>query len=78
MLQMGKMSMLELEMEDLHKVQKCLEREKEMAKEENERLRRQVGCRIGAETDLETSLETLQREYNSMLEENRSLKRKVS
>ena len=47
MLQMGKMSMLELEMEDLHKVQKCLEREKEMAKEENEHLQRQVGCQIG-------------------------------
>lgn len=73
----GKISFLETEIDNLQLQQQGMEKEKQKANEEAERLRRLVGSRMGAESDLELSFEKLRQEYSAMLEEHRFLKRQV-
>jgi chromosome segregation ATPase len=54
-----------------------LEREKFKLREENERFRRQLGGRFGADGKVQNQLETLQKEFNAILDENRSLKKEI-
>lgn len=74
----GRICFLETEIDSLQLKQQDIEREKEKANEEAERLRRLVGSRMGAESDLELSFEKLRQEYSAMLEEQRLMKRQVS
>lgn len=54
---------------------KMLEREKFKLQEDNDRYRRQLGGRYGADGKSQAQLEKLQREYNAILDENRNLKK---
>jgi len=54
-----------------------LDREKSRTLEENERYRRQLGGRYGADGTTQNQMEMLQKEFNAILEENRNLKRKL-
>jgi chromosome segregation ATPase len=54
---------------------KTMEREKFKLQEDNDRYRRQLGGRYGADGKAKAQLEKLQREYNAMLEENRNIKK---
>uniref|UniRef100_A0A7S3V7Q8 Hook C-terminal domain-containing protein n=1 Tax=Chaetoceros debilis TaxID=122233 RepID=A0A7S3V7Q8_9STRA len=63
------------ECDDLQTLKGKLEREKADLQGENDRLRRQLGSRMGSN---EGQFEELQREYNVLLEENRAFKEKVS
>jgi chromosome segregation ATPase len=54
-----------------------LEREKFKLREENERFRRQLGGRFGADGKVQNQLETLQKEFHAILDENRSLKKDI-
>lgn len=54
-----------------------LEREKVKLREENDRFRRQLGGRFGADGKVQNQLETLQKEFNAILDENRSLKKEI-
>lgn len=58
---------------------KCqsLERDRSNLRDENDRLRRQLGGRSGSDAQCQ-EYEQLQKEYNSILEENRLLKRQVT
>lgn len=67
---------LEKEIENLEGKNKKLEREKREILEDNERYRRHVGSRLGSEKSTENQFETLQREYNQILKENRLLKQR--
>lgn len=60
------------ECDDLQSRLKKLEAEKSNLQQENDRFRRQLGGRFGADTG---AYEELKREFNVLLEENRSLKR---
>lgn len=71
---LGRQSDLEKEVEDLESNKKKLEREKMQIREENERFRRHVGSRLGSEKNWENQFDSLQREYNHLLAENRALK----
>ena len=64
--------------EELQETAKDLEREKFKLQEENERYRRQVGGRFGADAKVQNQLEMLQKEFKSALEETRELKRKLN
>jgi cell division protein ZapA len=64
--------------EDLQETVKDLEREKFKLQEENERYRRQVGGRFGADAKVQNQLEMLQKEFKNALEETRELKRKLN
>lgn len=55
-----------------------VEREKFKLQEENERFRRQLGGRFGADGKVQNQLEMLQKEFNAVLDENRELKKDVS
>ena len=68
---------LSQESEDLHRKTKKLEREKLTLQGENDRFRRQLGCHFGVDSGFQKQFETLQREFNDMLEENKSLKKKM-
>lgn len=57
---------------------KKLEREKYKLSEENEQYRRQIGGRYGADGKTHSQLEKLQKEYNSVVDENRKLKMQVN
>ncbi len=74
----GKISFLEAEIDNLQVQHQHMAREKEKAAEEAVRLRRLVGSRIGAESDVELSFEKLRKEYSVMLEEHRLMKHQVS
>lgn len=65
------------EADDFQEQTKLLEREKVKLNEENERFRRQLGGRFGADGKVQSTLDTLQREYNTLLEENRKLKTEI-
>uniref|UniRef100_A0A7S0GJ90 Uncharacterized protein n=1 Tax=Proboscia inermis TaxID=420281 RepID=A0A7S0GJ90_9STRA len=67
---------LENELEEVHERRKRLEQEKLKMKEENERFCRQVRSKVGTESNMSAQLESLQREYNDILAENRALKRR--
>lgn len=54
---------------------KMMERDKFKLQEDNDRYRRQLGGRYGADGKAKAQLEKLQREYNAMLEENRNIKK---
>lgn len=56
---------------------KDLEREKYKLSEENDRYRRQLGGRYGAEGQVHSQLEKLQKEYAVVVEENRSLRKQI-
>jgi chromosome segregation ATPase len=64
--------------EGLQETIKDLEREKFKLQEENERYRRQVGGRFGADAKVQNQLELLQKEFKNALEETRELKRKLN
>ena len=55
-----------------------LERELSKLQEENDDCRQQLQGRYGADGKIQSQLEKLQKEYNGLLEENRSLKKKSS
>jgi chromosome segregation ATPase len=57
---------------------KTIEREKFKLQEENERFRRQLGGRFGADGKVQNQLEMLQKEFNAVLDENRQLKADVA
>jgi len=57
---------------------RAVEREKIKVLEENERFRRQLGGRYGADGTAQNQMEMLQKEFNAVLEENRALKKKLS
>eukprot|EP00546_Thalassionema_frauenfeldii_P021021 CAMPEP_0178905042 /NCGR_PEP_ID=MMETSP0786-20121207/6036_1 /TAXON_ID=186022 /ORGANISM="Thalassionema frauenfeldii, Strain CCMP 1798" /LENGTH=982 /DNA_ID=CAMNT_0020576567 /DNA_START=1269 /DNA_END=4217 /DNA_ORIENTATION=+ len=57
---------------------RVVEREKIKILEENERFRRQLGGRYGADGTTQNQMEMLQKEFNAVLEENRDLKKKAS
>lgn len=63
--------------DDFQEKVKTLEREKFKLQEDNDRYRRQLGGSYGADGKSKAQLETLQREYNAMLEENRNLKKQT-
>jgi chromosome segregation ATPase len=64
--------------QELQETIKDLEREKFKLQEENERYRRQVGGRFGADAKVQNQLEMLQKEFKNALEEIRELKRKLN
>jgi chromosome segregation ATPase len=55
-----------------------VEKEKAKVLEENERYRRQLGGRYGADGKNQNQMDMLQKEFNAILEENRNLKRKLA
>ena len=55
-----------------------MEKEKNNLLDENERYRRQLGGRYGADGKTQNQMEMLQKEFNAVLEENRSLKKKIA
>lgn len=63
------------ENDEMQETIKTIEREKFKVLEENDRFRRQLGGRYGADGKTQNQLETLQREFNAILEENRDLKK---
>ena len=73
----GKISFLDSELENAQSQQQHVAREREKLKEEVERLRRQVGSRMGAESDVSSAYEKLRQEYSVILEEQRTMKRQV-
>lgn len=74
----GRQSDLIQEAEELQERLKKLEREKMTLQGDNDRYRRQLGCRFGSDSDVQKQFETLQQEFTQMLEENKSLKKKLS
>jgi len=74
----GKIAFLDSELENAQSQQQHIAREKEKLKEEVERLRRQVGSRMGAESDVSSAYEKLRQEYSVILEEQRTMKRQLS
>jgi chromosome segregation ATPase len=63
--------------DELEESIKTLEREKFKLQEDNDRYRRQLGGRYGADGKAQAQLEKLQKEYNAMLEENRNVKKQA-
>lgn len=68
---------LTTENDEAQEALKTIEREKHKVLEENDRFRRQLGGRYGADGKTQHQLETLQREFNFILDENRELKKSV-
>jgi chromosome segregation ATPase len=63
------------ENDEMQETVKTIEREKFKVLEENDRFRRQLGGRYGADGKTQNQLETLRKEFNAILEENRELKK---
>lgn len=63
--------------DDLQETVRRIEREKLKLQEDNDRFRRQLGGRYGADGKSQAQLEKLQLEYNAILEENRNLKNQI-
>lgn len=70
----GKQNQLAVENGEIQEKYKKLEREKKTLQEENDRFRRQIGTRLGGDSDVQKQFEKLQREFNLLLEENRKMK----
>lgn len=68
---------LTTENDETQETVKIIEREKLKVLEENDRFRRQLGGRYGADGKTQHQLETLQKEFNFILDENRELKKSV-
>lgn len=62
------------EVDDTQERLSMLQREFRRVQEENDLYRRQVGGRFGVDSKLHAQFENLQKEYNTLLEENRQLK----
>ncbi|KAI2502849.1 hypothetical protein MHU86_11596 [Fragilaria crotonensis] len=75
---MSRINELTGETEQLEESIRTLEKEKNNLLDENERYRRQLGGRYGADGKTQNQLEMLQKEFNAVLEENRSLKKKMA
>lgn len=75
---MSRINELSGETEHLNEVISVLEREKTKVLEENERYRRQLGGRYGADGKSQNQMEMLQKEFNAVLDENRALKKKIA
>ena len=73
----GRITELSQSNESKDEMIEVLEREKFKLREENERFRRQLGGRFGADGKVQNQLETLQKEFNAILDENRSLKKEI-
>ena len=73
----GRINTLSADNNDFEDRVKYLEREKLKLREENDRYRRQLGGRSGADSALSNQLETLQSEFKNAIDENRELKRKL-
>ena len=73
----SRMTELTTENDDMHEKMNTLEREKFTVLEENDRFRRQLGGRYGADGKTQNQLETLQKEFNAILDENRELKKAI-
>ena len=71
----GRVTELSQSNDNMEDTIKELEREKFKLQEENERFRRQLGGRFGADGKVQNQLETLQKEFNAILDENRALKK---
>lgn len=74
----GVQNQLKQDCEDKDDQIKKLERELYTAKEEYELFRRHMGNKLGAESTTRNQLESLQAEYNSLLEEHIALKKRES
>lgn len=70
----GHIGNLSRETDELQEKIKVLERERYKLQEDNDRYRRQLGGRFGADSELQPQLENMQKEYNALLQENRNLK----
>jgi chromosome segregation ATPase len=75
---MSRINDLSGETEQLNEVISVMEREKTKLLEENERYRRQLGMRYGADGKTQNQMEMLQKEFNAVLDENRSLKKRIA
>jgi chromosome segregation ATPase len=75
---MSRISELTGETEQLEECIRTMEKEKNNLLDENERYRRQLGGRYGADGKTQNQMEMLQKEFNAVLEENRSLKKKIA
>ena len=73
----SRMKELSDENTDLQESINNVEREKLKVQEENERFRRQLGGRYGADGKVQSQLEMLQKEFSAVVEDNRTLKRKL-
>lgn len=74
----GRQNDLIQEAEQLQEKLKKLEREKMALQGDNDRYRRQLGCQFGSGSGIQKQFETLQQEFNEMLEENKRLKKKMA
>ena len=74
----GQQNDLIQEAEDLQEKLKKIEREKMTLQGDNDRYRRQLGCQFGSGSGIQMQFDTLQQEFNEMLEENKVLKRKLA
>ena len=73
----GRINTLSADTDDLEEKLKGLEREKFKLMDENEQYRRQLGGRFGSDSQLQTQLEMVQKEFKNALEETRELKRQL-
>ncbi|KAL3920158.1 MAG: hypothetical protein SGILL_003407 [Bacillariaceae sp.] len=73
----GRITMLSEENSDFEESVKRLERDRNKLREENERYRRQIGGRSGADSALQNQMELLQKEFQNAVDENRELKRRL-
>ena len=69
---------LRLNMDDLEETNREIDRERSKLVDENDKFRRQLGGRYGADGKAQSQLEMLQKEFNAILEENRELKKRLS
>lgn len=74
----GRQAELIQEAEELQDRIKKLEREKMTLTGDNDRYRRMLGSRYGSDSGTQMQFETLQQEFNAMLEENKGLKKKLA
>jgi chromosome segregation ATPase len=74
----GRVNSLTNEADELEEKVKNLEREKFRLQEENDRYRRQLGGRFGSDAKVQNQLDLLQKEFKSVLNESRELKRKLN
>ena len=73
----GRINMLSEENSEFEDTVKKLERERNKLRDENERYRRQIGGRSGADSALQNQMELLQKEFQNAVDENRELKRRL-
>ena len=74
----GRQAELMQEAEELQDRLKKLEREKMTLTGDNDRYRRMLGSRYGSDSGTQMQFETLQQEFNDVLEENKGLKKKLA